>query len=216
MIVDDAIEDLSENPSGVTTKSGKSIPDADFVVRIPCQCRARNAKVDSCKRQIQVRAFGATPNTPFLKSLGDDVLNDSGRVKVNEFLEVAGHPGVYALGDIIDWKEEKQAAKIAGQSAVVIANLLSFLAGGPSKKAYKGSVEAIIIPLGKVSPRLVFLWLFSRSGRMANRTRIDWWCRLGRLLRRHHARRLGGEDHQGQGSLHQDLTISVWPLVTEV
>lgn len=111
-----------------------------------------------------MRAFGATPNTPFLKSLGDDVLNDSGRVKVNEFLEVAGHPGVFALGDIIDWKEEKQAAKIAGQSAVVIANLLSFLAGGPSKKAYKGSVEAIIIPLGKVSPRRVFLWLCSSRG----------------------------------------------------
>ncbi|KAI0770726.1 FAD/NAD-P-binding domain-containing protein [Fomes fomentarius] len=149
VVLDDAIEDLSETPSGVTTKSGKSIPDADLVVRNLCHCRARTHMLISCNRQIQVRAFGATPNTTFLKSLGDDVLNDSGRVKVNEFLEVAGHPGVFALGDIIDWKEEKQAAKIAGQSAAVIANLYSFLAGVPSKKAYKGSTEAIIIPLGK-------------------------------------------------------------------
>ena len=35
VILGDAIEDLTEVVSGVTTKKGKSIPDADLVVRAP-------------------------------------------------------------------------------------------------------------------------------------------------------------------------------------
>ena len=99
---------------------------------------------------IQVKAFGSRPNTGFVKSLGENVLNGSGYVKVNEYLEVPGHPGVFAAGDIIDWKEEKQAAKHAAHAGVVAANVVGFLNGTSSKKAYKGSPEGIFIPLGKV------------------------------------------------------------------
>ena len=75
-------------------------------------------------------------------------------MKVNEFLEVAGHPGVFAAGDIIDWKEQKQAAKAGSHTTVVVANIAAFLQGQPPKKAYKGSPEMILVPLGKVRPSL--------------------------------------------------------------
>ncbi|RDX48829.1 FAD/NAD(P)-binding domain-containing protein [Lentinus brumalis] len=127
VILGDAIENPVEGVTGVTTKNGKSIPDADLVIQ----------------------AFGSKPNTEFVKSLGDGVVNEHGFVKVNEFLEVPGHPGVFAVGDIIDWKEQKQAAKANTHIKVVAANVLSFLQGKPLKQKYKGSAEMILIPLGK-------------------------------------------------------------------
>ncbi|TFK82196.1 FAD/NAD(P)-binding domain-containing protein [Polyporus arcularius HHB13444] len=127
VILGDAIENPVEGVAGVTTKNGKSIPDADLVIQ----------------------AFGSKPNTEFVKSLGDGVVNEHGFVKVNEFLEVPGHPGVFAVGDIIDWKEQKQAAKANNHIKVVAANVLSFLQGKPLKQKYKGSAEMILIPLGK-------------------------------------------------------------------
>lgn len=62
-----------------------------------------------------------------------------------------GHPGIFALGDVIDWDEQKQAAKGANHLAVVAPNVQSYLEGKPLKKVYKGSPEMILIPLGKVS-----------------------------------------------------------------
>lgn len=65
-------------------------------------------------------------------------------------LEVQGHPGIFAIGDIIEWKEQKQAGKASYHASVAVANLLSFLNGQPQLKKYKSMPEMIIIPVGKV------------------------------------------------------------------
>ena len=70
---------------------------------------------------------------------------------MNPTLEVQDHPGIFALGDVIDWNEQKQAAKSVNHLAVVAPNVQSYLEGKPLKKVYKGSPEMILIPLGKVS-----------------------------------------------------------------
>ncbi|KAI0642896.1 FAD/NAD-P-binding domain-containing protein [Trametes meyenii] len=126
-IFGDKLDIPPEGTVGVTTQNGKQIPDADLVVP----------------------AFGARPNTGVIATLADDILTQSGTVRVNQFLEVQGHPGVFAAGDIIDWKEQKQAAKANTHATVVAANVVSFLQGQPLKKVYKGSPEMIIVPLGK-------------------------------------------------------------------
>jgi len=112
---------------GVTTRSGKSFPTADLVVP----------------------AFGPRPNTAFIATLDSDVLDSSGRVKIKPTFEVVGHPGVFAFGDITDWKEQKQQGKIMFHLPVAVPNILSYLAGQPLKKNYKGFWEMIIIPIGK-------------------------------------------------------------------
>ena len=71
-------------------------------------------------------------------------------MRVNEFLEVRGHPGVFALGDIIDWAEQKQAAKNAGHAAVVAKNVKAVLEGRKPTAVYKGSYEIILVTVGKV------------------------------------------------------------------
>ncbi|PCH40529.1 FAD/NAD(P)-binding domain-containing protein [Wolfiporia cocos MD-104 SS10] len=123
---------------GLTTRRGTSYRSADLVIP----------------------AFGARPNTRFIASLGADALAESGCVKVHPTLEVQGHPGVFALGDIIEWHEQKQAAKGGAHVPIVVENVLSFLARRPLAKQYKGSIEMILIPLGKSggSAYLDILW----------------------------------------------------------
>lgn len=82
--------------------------------------------------------------------LGSDVLSSTGHVKVKPTLELQSHPGVFALGDIIDWPEQHQAAKAAGQIDVVLPNVISFLNGTPQKKVYKGAFEMIGVTIGRV------------------------------------------------------------------
>jgi hypothetical protein len=57
---------------------------------------------------------------------------------------------IFAVGDIIDWKEQKQAAKANGHGPVVVANIVNLLAGQPVQKEYGGFPEMIMITNGKV------------------------------------------------------------------
>ncbi|KAI0049182.1 FAD/NAD-P-binding domain-containing protein [Auriscalpium vulgare] len=123
IVFNDFVDNFEKLP--VTTRSGKTI-DADLVVP----------------------TIGGRPATEFIKSLGADVLNARGQVRVAPTLEVRGLKGVFAAGDAIEWKEQKQLAKYAAHSAVVVANVLSYLGGGTPSKEYKGSPELILITNG--------------------------------------------------------------------
>ncbi|KAI0076565.1 FAD/NAD-P-binding domain-containing protein [Panus rudis PR-1116 ss-1] len=127
VILGDAVDPVPEpNTVGLTTAHGKNIPDADLIIP----------------------AYGSRPNTSFINTLDSTVLTDRGLVKVKPTLEIVGHPGVFAAGDIIDWKEQKQAAKAGTHGKIAAANVISFVQGLAPSKEYKGSPELIIIPIG--------------------------------------------------------------------
>lgn len=129
-ILDDYIDSFpSEGHTTVRTRKGRDI-DSDLVVV----------------------TRGGTPNTAFVNTLVP--LTAQGRIPVETSLEVKGHPGVFAAGDVIDWEEQKQYAKIKNHEAVVVQNVLDRLAGKQPSKTYGGSTELIIITNGKVCPRL--------------------------------------------------------------
>lgn len=95
---------------------------------------------------------GPVPNTGIIaESLGQDVLTERKHVKVLPTLQLASHPSIFALGDIIDWNEQKQAAKTSGHSAVVVPNVLSLLNGSKLQKQYKSGPEMILLTNGRVS-----------------------------------------------------------------
>ncbi|KAI0925018.1 hypothetical protein AcW2_005722 [Taiwanofungus camphoratus] len=128
IIFDDLVDYIPElGTVGIVTRSGRTVPTADLVVP----------------------TFGPRPNTAWIASLGPDVLDERHLVKIEPTFEVTGHPGVFALGDITDWNEQKQAAKAPAHVAVVAPNMLSFLARCRSTKTYKGNAEVIFIPVGK-------------------------------------------------------------------
>ena len=101
---------------------------------------------------IQISARGPSPNTAFVGSLGSSTLSSSGFIKVKPTLQLVDHPRIFAAGDVIDWREQKQAAKAGAHAKVVVQNVLNVLAG---KKAalvsYQGSPELIVIINGRVS-----------------------------------------------------------------
>jgi len=128
-IFNDVVESFPDSDSGeVGLKSGQKV-QADLIVR----------------------TSGPRPNTEFLaSSLGADILSEDKFVQVSPQLQVISHPSVFAAGDIIEWEEEKQVGKTAGQAAVVAKNIISYLANKPLKKQYNGSPEMIILTNGKV------------------------------------------------------------------
>jgi len=96
-----------------------------------------------------VPTHGPRANATYISSLGDNVLTQRGHVRVRSTMELVLHPGVFAIGDIIDWPEQKQAAKVTGHVAVAVPNVISFLEGKTPKKKYKGATEIIVLPVGK-------------------------------------------------------------------
>ncbi|KAG1754878.1 uncharacterized protein EDB91DRAFT_1193390 [Suillus paluster] len=124
----DHIDDIPEaGVVGVTTRSGKVISDADLVVS----------------------ARGGRPNTDYVTSLGEDALNGSGFVKIHPTMQLLAHPSIFAVGDIIDRVEQKQAAKLGWHVPVAVANIISFLNGVTPTKQYAGAPEMIVITNGK-------------------------------------------------------------------
>ncbi|TFY61225.1 hypothetical protein EVJ58_g4643 [Rhodofomes roseus] len=123
---------------GLTTRKGTRFDTADLVIP----------------------AFGSRPNTAVVASLTPSPISSNGSLKVNPTLEVQGHPGIFAVGDVVDWDEQKQAAKGANHLGIAVPNVVSYVEGKPLKKVYKGSPELILIPLGKTggSAYLGFLW----------------------------------------------------------
>jgi NADH dehydrogenase FAD-containing subunit len=127
VLFNDYVDEIPTAGQAVTTRYGKKL-NADFVVN----------------------ARGPKPNTQFIaSSLGSSAITDRGFVKVKPTLQVEGFEDVFALGDIIDWKEQKQAAKAGNHAAVVAANVLSLLEGNTLVKSYTGSPELIVITNGK-------------------------------------------------------------------
>jgi len=95
---------------------------------------------------------GPRPNTKFIsESLGSETLTASGFVKVQPSLQLVGRTNIFAAGDIIDWKEEKQAVKAISHASIAANNIAAVLRGDVSAiKEYKGSSEMIIVTNGKV------------------------------------------------------------------
>lgn len=71
-------------------------------------------------------------------------------MKVLPTLQLHSHPRIFAGGDIIEWKEQKQAAKAPNHASVIAKNAVALLEGKEMKVTYKGSPELIAVSFGKV------------------------------------------------------------------
>lgn len=145
-------------PSGsgeLVFKSGKKL-NAGLIVS-----SSRRPSLTNSTGRRKVATSGPKPNTGFIgQSLGPEALAENKLVKVEKTLQLPSHPEIFAVGDIIDWKEQKQAAKANGHAPVVVANVVDLLASRPARKEYGGFPEMIMITNGKVRkfrPLLVLL-----------------------------------------------------------
>ncbi|KAL0951560.1 hypothetical protein HGRIS_008242 [Hohenbuehelia grisea] len=138
LIYNEYIDEIPEGPiTSLKTRGGKTI-----------------------KADIVFDTRGPSPNTSVISSsLGASAVTERGLVKVTPTLQLPSHPNIYAAGDILDIKEEKQLAKAHTHAAIVAGNILASIAGQPLKP-YKGSPEMILATLGKNggAAYLGFLW----------------------------------------------------------
>jgi len=123
----DAIPSLTEKITEATTRNGKTI-QADLVVS----------------------TRGQKPNTDlFAESFGKDTLTERKLIKVEPTLQLPGHQDIFVVGDVIDWKEQKQAFKAQAHADIAVANALSLLKGQKSSKKYTGSTEFLFLSNGR-------------------------------------------------------------------
>ncbi|KAF8510928.1 hypothetical protein BU17DRAFT_55017 [Hysterangium stoloniferum] len=127
LVLDDSVKEIpSENVSRIVTVNGVRV-DADLVV--PTR--------------------GGRPNTAFISSsLGSEVVTSDGHVRVENTLQVKGYPGIFAAGDILDWKEVKQVGKYPYHVTTISSNIASYLGGKPVATPYKQLFEGILITVG--------------------------------------------------------------------
>ncbi|MFE4758199.1 FAD-dependent oxidoreductase [Streptomyces mirabilis] len=97
---------------------------------------------------IWFRCFGVVPQTGYLAGALADARKPNGQVAVAETLQVKGQDTVFALGDITDVAEPKQASAASRHVEVVAGNIKALIEGGSELAAYQPGPAAIILPLG--------------------------------------------------------------------
>lgn len=92
------------------------------------------------------------PNTEYLVKHLSGALTDKGHVILEQplTLQVAGHPNIFACGDIANLPGQRTLAKTPKQAIVVATNISNMIAEKKSKKIYKGMFEGIFLTNGQV------------------------------------------------------------------
>ncbi|KAF9026131.1 FAD/NAD-P-binding domain-containing protein [Hymenopellis radicata] len=123
VVLDDTVDlDIPAGATSVTTHKGKVVP-GDLILPM----------------------WGTKPNTAYVaESFGREALAKDDCVRVLPTLQLPDHPEIFALGDMIDWPEVKQALKAEAHGNIVAANVLNYLKDKPLK-SYGGSPECCIL-----------------------------------------------------------------------
>jgi len=91
---------------------------------------------------------GIKPNAEFMKKNMKAKMDESGFIKVDEYLKVEGCENIFAVGDVTNIKEEKLAQTAEIHSNLVVQNIKRM----ENKKElvrYKSSPKAMLISIGK-------------------------------------------------------------------
>ncbi|KAF9518261.1 hypothetical protein BS47DRAFT_330588 [Hydnum rufescens UP504] len=125
--------------------------------------RATTTNGLTLEADLFITCRGGHPNTSILKTLDPSILTPSGHVKVLPTLQIPlnnGKTNVYAMGDIIDWKEQHMFTKAKAHKVVITKNIVAQLNGSNPPAKYKGYMEAIAVTIGPNAGRSYMPVLF--------------------------------------------------------
>jgi NADH dehydrogenase FAD-containing subunit len=106
------------------------VPDGDAADQLTSEPIRWSTGQDPTQADVVLWAVGRTrPNTGFLPA---DLLDDDGFVKVDEHLQVPGHPGVFAVGDVAATDPHRSSARNFGHR-ILVANVKATAAGRTTK-----------------------------------------------------------------------------------
>ena len=136
----------------ITGDSLSFLPPVDVGVLSPFRVTTENGR--QLEADMWFRAYGSAAATGFLGEDYDEVRHYDGTIRVDEYLRVVDHPGVWAIGDITDVRESKRADAARAHARVVASNIADIIAGREPSATYTPGAERIILPLGPDGRRL--------------------------------------------------------------
>jgi len=92
--------------------------------------------------------YGLTVNTDYLAGALRSARRPNGQVAVTNHLRVVGQDGVFAVGDVTDLAEMKQAYLAEMHADVVVANIRALIEGRDDLVTYEPHPDEIVLPLG--------------------------------------------------------------------
>lgn len=92
--------------------------------------------------------YGATVNTDYLARELRAAARPNGEVRVTGHLRVAGQDRIFAVGDVTDLAEMKQAYHAGMHADVVVANIRALVEGRDDLVTYEPHADEIVLPLG--------------------------------------------------------------------
>ncbi|NUR69961.1 MAG: FAD-dependent oxidoreductase [Hamadaea sp.] len=101
----------------------------------------------SLSADLWLRCYGTNPAADYLADSLQAARLPNGLVRVTQSLRLHGQDRVYAIGDMTDVAEPKQAVAAMAHAAVVVANIKADLGLGEST-VYEPAGSSILIPLG--------------------------------------------------------------------
>jgi len=108
----------------------------------------KTSKDRSLESDLVFKCTGLRPNTSMTKSIFDESkFDENNRLKVNDFLQIEGLEGVFALGDCCN-KTSTAGAAYAGLHAQCIASNVIREIKGQSPQGFKPSFTGAIVPIG--------------------------------------------------------------------
>jgi NADH dehydrogenase, FAD-containing subunit len=97
---------------------------------------------------IWFACYGLTVNTDYLASERHAARRPNGQVAVTNHLRVVGQDRVFAVGDVTDLAEMKQAYLAGLHADVVAANIRALIEGRDELTTYEPHADEIVLPLG--------------------------------------------------------------------
>ncbi|HMA83765.1 MAG TPA: FAD-dependent oxidoreductase [Candidatus Thermoplasmatota archaeon] len=156
-------------------KRGVNFVFNDLVIDHPEDYKFKTKKGKTINADVCIWCAGVRADTSFLEGFSDSTVDKSGRIRVNESLQLVDYPHFFAGGDLTDIKEEKTARK-AELHAKVIALNLRRMNQGKSLIPYTSGRSPMVISLGDNHGigqygKLVVPGLLSGIGKWL----IEWW-----------------------------------------
>jgi len=97
---------------------------------------------------LVISCIGLPPNTQSIRQLvTEDQIDEAGRIKVNQYLQVSGHSHIFAVGDCCNTEEHKMAAFAGAHGETVARNIIKELMGC-SPAPYKRPFVGMLVPFG--------------------------------------------------------------------
>jgi NADH dehydrogenase FAD-containing subunit len=139
-----------------TRLSSELLKEDSFAV-FPSDKTVKTTDGKVIEADVVFKCFGMKPNSDFMRKYSNDsVLDQQGRIHVNEYLQVKGLSNVFAMGDVADVPEVKLAYHAGLQVPYVLDNIFALIDSTPNSKPsfkrYPPSTKKILsVPLGKDS-----------------------------------------------------------------